>query len=95
MTASPPLALFTDLDGCLLNKHDYDFAPALLVLERLQRLEIPVILSSSKTEAEMRPLSVELGLELKAITQRVQASRGKSVASMTRSSRRSAVSRSA
>ena len=60
MTASPPLALFTDLDGCLLNKHDYDFAPALLVLERLQRLEIPVILSSSKTEAEMRPLSVEL-----------------------------------
>ena len=63
MTALPPLALFTDLDGCLLNKHDYDFAPALPVLERLQRLEIPVILSSSKTEAEMRPLSVELGLD--------------------------------
>jgi mannosyl-3-phosphoglycerate phosphatase len=61
--ASPQdLVIVTDLDGCLLNKHDYAFAPAVPVLDRCSRAHIPVILSSSKTEAEMTPLADELGL---------------------------------
>ncbi|MFK7817451.1 MAG: HAD-IIB family hydrolase, partial [Planctomycetaceae bacterium] len=47
---------------CLLNKHDYDFTPALPVLARCARGNVPVILSSSKTEPEMTQLADELGL---------------------------------
>jgi len=54
------LILFSDLDGCLLNHHDYSYQPAIPVLDRLRKAEIPVILCSSKTEAEMRPLAREL-----------------------------------
>lgn len=56
------ILLMTDLDGCLLNKQDYDYAPARPVLDRLARAEVTVVLSSSKTEAEMTPLADELGL---------------------------------
>ena len=56
------LVVVTDLDGCVLNKHDYDFAPAVPVLQRAQRAKIPVVLSSSKTEAEMTVIADELGL---------------------------------
>lgn len=54
--------LFTDLDGCLLNKQDYDYTPSLPVLDELRRLQIPVILCSSKTYAEMSQLQQELQL---------------------------------
>lgn len=54
--------IFSDLDGCLLNKHDYSFKPAIPVLERIHRAEIPLILASSKTVAEMRLLAGEMQL---------------------------------
>ncbi|MCP4175354.1 MAG: HAD-IIB family hydrolase [Fuerstiella sp.] len=60
----PPnqLVVFTDLDGCLLNKVDYDWSAAEPVLRRLEQLSVPVVLSSSKTVAEMSELRRELCL---------------------------------
>ncbi|HCS52725.1 HAD-IIB family hydrolase [Rubinisphaera sp.] len=55
-----PMIVFTDLDGCLLNHGDYSYQSALTVLKRLAELQIPLVLCSSKTEAEMRPLAEEL-----------------------------------
>lgn len=56
------LIVFSDLDGCLLNKHDYDWRAARPAMERLQELEIPVVLSSSKTAAEISDLAETLPL---------------------------------
>ena len=56
------LILFTDLDGCLLNKHDYDWSPAASTLKTLRQRQIPVVMNSSKTVPEMSQLSDELGL---------------------------------
>lgn len=47
------LLIFTDLDGCLLDHHDYGFAPAAALLQKLEDLSIPVIPNSSKTVAEL------------------------------------------
>lgn len=52
--------IFTDLDGCLLSKIDYDWQPANSALRRIHRLKIPIILSSSKTASEMKQLASEL-----------------------------------
>ncbi len=60
-TASP-LILFTDLDGCLLNKHDYDWSPAAATLQTLRDRQIPVVMNSSKTVPEMSQLADQLGL---------------------------------
>jgi len=62
MTPQHRILVFTDLDGCLLNKTDYSWADAGPTLHRLKRLEIPVVLSSSKTVAEMRRLQDEMEL---------------------------------
>lgn len=56
------LVVFTDLDGCLLNKADYDYSPAVPILAELRERGVPVVLSSSKTLAEMRVLADELEL---------------------------------
>lgn len=55
--------LVTDLDGSLLDHHDYGYAPATPVLELLEQLRIPVVFSSSKTRAEVMELRRELGNE--------------------------------
>lgn len=47
------LAFFTDLDGTLLDKSTYSAAAAAAALERLRRLDIPLVFCSSKTRAEM------------------------------------------
>ena len=52
--------VFSDLDGTLLNHHDYAFEAALPVLRRLEKLNIPVILNTSKTLAEIRIWSERL-----------------------------------
>lgn len=54
--------IFSDLDGCLLNKSDYQFQEAIPVLARIKCLEIPLILASSKTEPEMRVIADEMQL---------------------------------
>jgi mannosyl-3-phosphoglycerate phosphatase len=52
----------TDLDGTLLDKDTYDFAPARPALAALADRGIPLVLCSSKTRAEMEPLAARLGL---------------------------------
>jgi mannosyl-3-phosphoglycerate phosphatase len=52
-----PLLVFTDLDGTLLDHHDYGFEPALPALARLRALGVPLIPTTSKTLAEVASLN--------------------------------------
>lgn len=56
------LLIFTDLDGTLLDHHDYGWDPAKPALAALERVGAPVILASSKTAAELQALHARLGL---------------------------------
>ncbi len=47
----------TDLDGTLLDRETYDFAPARPALDALRERGVPLVLVSSKTRAEMEPLA--------------------------------------
>ena len=60
---STQIIIFSDLDGCLLNKSDYSFEAAIPTLQRIRELQIPLILASSKTEPEMRKLAEEMQLD--------------------------------
>ena len=60
MTGSP-LMLFTDLDGSLLDHLSYSFEPARPMLEALRDMDVPVVLTSSKTRAEIEQIRGELG----------------------------------
>jgi len=55
--------IFTDMDGTLLDHHDYSFAPAIQTLEKLKNLHIPVIPNTSKTRAELMQLREALKLD--------------------------------
>lgn len=59
----PDLILFTDLDGTLLDHHTYSYAAALPALNALKKHNIPLVLASSKTVAEIAPLRAELGFD--------------------------------
>lgn len=48
------LLIFTDLDGTLLDHGAYDFSPARPALAALRAANVPLILCSSKTFAEMQ-----------------------------------------
>lgn len=50
------MVIFTDLDGTLLDHETYSFAAAGEALEALTRENIPLILCSSKTRAEIELL---------------------------------------
>jgi mannosyl-3-phosphoglycerate phosphatase len=54
--------VFTDLDGTLLNHHDYSFADALPEIERLKSANIEIVPVTSKTRAELEPLRSQIGL---------------------------------
>jgi len=51
----------TDLDGTLLDRETYSFAPARPALDALREAGIPLVLCSSKTRAEMERLAGEIG----------------------------------
>ena len=51
----------TDVDGTLMD-HTYDLSPAKETIKLLQELSIPVILCTSKTEAEVAVIRKELNL---------------------------------
>lgn len=55
------LIVFSDLDGTLLDHGNYSHSAAAPALARLRHLEVPLILASSKTAAEIVPLREELG----------------------------------
>jgi mannosyl-3-phosphoglycerate phosphatase len=56
-----PLAVITDLDGCLLDARDYSLGPARAAVRRLRRADIPLVLCTSKTRAEVVALFDEIG----------------------------------
>ncbi|MES9972494.1 MAG: HAD-IIB family hydrolase [Candidatus Thiodiazotropha sp.] len=55
--------VFTDLDGTLLDHNSYDHREAVPALRKLRERQIPVILVSSKTHAELADLMQKLELE--------------------------------
>ena len=55
------LIIFSDLDGTLLDHKTYSHAAADPALYRLRQLNVPLILASSKTAAEIIPLREEMG----------------------------------
>lgn len=56
------LIIFTDLDGTLLNQEDYDYQPAIPMLEKFKSKNVPVIPVTSKTRAEVAQLRSDIGL---------------------------------
>lgn len=56
------LVVFTDLDGSLLDHNSYSWQPAQEWLNRLSAAQIPVILTTSKTAAEVAELQQHLKL---------------------------------
>lgn len=57
---SKRLLVFTDLDGTLLDHHDYSHAAADAMLAELARMNVPVVPATSKTVAEMLVIREEL-----------------------------------
>jgi len=52
--------IFTDLDGTLLDHHTYSFEPALPAIKVLKEKNIPLIICTSKTRAEIEKWRLEL-----------------------------------
>lgn len=57
------LIVFTDLDGTLLDHETYSYAEASDALALLRKRQIPLILASSKTAAEILPLRETLDFQ--------------------------------
>lgn len=62
MTTRPTLVVFSDLDGTLLDHATYGWDAAKPALRRLAGLGCPVVLTSSKTAAEIVVLQRDMGL---------------------------------
>ena len=60
---SHQILIFTDLDSTLLDAQTYDFNPALPALKLIHSLNIPLILVSSKTRAEIEFFRKRLSLD--------------------------------
>ena len=56
------LAVFTDLDGSLLDHHTYSFADARPALGRIREQRIPLVFVTSKTRPEVERLQATLGI---------------------------------
>lgn len=80
----PGLVVFSDLDGTLLDFHTYSFKPATAALRELKRLNIPLVLVSSKTRAEIMTVCKTLGLDTPIITENGSAIFWPKAASRTR-----------
>ena len=57
------VVVFSDLDGSLLDHHNYSYAPAQPGIRRLQEQDIPLVLATSKTRDEVLVFVNELGLD--------------------------------
>ena len=57
-----PLMIITDLDGSLLDHHTYRWDAAAEWLSVLKQHDVPLVICSSKTAAEILPLQKRLGI---------------------------------
>lgn len=55
--------IFTDLDGTLLNHHNYSFNESKDALMKIKEQNIPLIFTTSKTRAEVEVLQKKIGLQ--------------------------------
>jgi len=60
---NPLIVVFSDLDGSLLDHHDYSYVAAGPGLGRLEAMGAPLILATSKTRDEVQVFVEELGLD--------------------------------
>ncbi len=58
----PRIAVFTDLDGSLLDHADYSFDAARPALTRIREEGLPLVFTTSKTRAEVEHLQRQMGL---------------------------------
>lgn len=56
------IIVITDLDGSLLDHDNYDFSDALPALNLIKKHDIPLILNSSKTAAEIKQIKKTLNI---------------------------------
>lgn len=61
--------VITDLDGSLLNHHDYSMDAAIPAIQLLQQKNIPIIFNTSKTFAESKALQQTLQIEAPLIVE--------------------------
>lgn len=59
--AEKKLMVVSDLDGTLLDHHDYSFAEVLPVLDRMEAAGIPLVVNTSKTRAEWLAMRGDFG----------------------------------
>lgn len=59
---SKPVLIFSDLDGTLLDHYTYRFDAVTPILKQLKEAQIPVILNTSKTLAEVEVIQEQLSL---------------------------------
>jgi len=52
----------TDLDGTLLDHHSYDFTPAIHAIKKLQSLNIPIVLNTSKSLSEVNDIAHKINV---------------------------------
>jgi mannosyl-3-phosphoglycerate phosphatase len=62
MTLDRRLIIFSDLDGTLLNERTYSFEAANPALALVRSEQVPLVLCSSKTRAEIEPIQREMRL---------------------------------
>lgn len=63
------MIIFTDLDGTLLDHKTYRFDAAIPALSVIKEEDIPLILASSKTAAEIAPIQQAIGIKFPAIVE--------------------------
>lgn len=56
------LIIFTDLDGSLLDHHDYSWSSAESALEKVRVSQVPLIFCTSKTRSEVELAQQEIGI---------------------------------
>ena len=69
MKFNSKILIFTDLDGSLLNRENFDFTPIKNFLKELLNNDIFIIPNSSKTAKEIMNFNEELGEKLPYISE--------------------------
>ena len=62
VNANLALVIVTDVDACLVDRETYSHEAAADALEALRRSDVPIVLCSSKTRAELIALQQTLGI---------------------------------